>query len=54
MVANRDNDKMKFLPVYLEGEKFKNPSWMGSTQYLTWSGDLSAEDLVKKIIKFIQ
>jgi hypothetical protein len=54
LVANRDNKTMKFLPVYIEGEKIKTPSWMRSTQYLTWPKDLSVEDLVRKIIELIQ
>jgi hypothetical protein len=50
LVARRDNKKLKFLPVYLAGEEFKMPSWLESTQYMTWSNDLSVEDLVQKII----
>jgi hypothetical protein len=54
LVANRDNKSMKFVPVYLEGEKVKTPSFMRSTQYLTWSGETSVEDLVQKIIKLVE
>ena len=54
LVANRDNKSMKFLPIYLEGEKLTTPSFMRSTQYLTWSKDLSAEDLVQKIIALVE
>ena len=54
LIANRDNKSMKFLPIYLEGEKFKTPSFMRSTQYLTWTSDLRVEDLVHKIIQLVQ
>lgn len=54
LVANRDNKRMKFVPIYIAGEKFKTPSWMRSTQYLTWSNALSVEALVQQIIKLIQ
>ena len=54
LVANRDNKSMKFVPVYLAGETFKTPSWMRSTQGLTWSNDLDEKALVQKIIKLIQ
>jgi len=54
LIAKRDGKSMKFLPVYLEGEKFKTPSFMRSTQYLTWSRDTGVEDLVQNIIKLLE
>jgi hypothetical protein len=53
LVARRDNKKITFLPVSLAGEQYATPSWLQSTQHLEWSEGLSAQDLVKRIIKLI-
>ena len=54
LVAMRDDKSIKFVPIYLAGEKFKMPALLRSTQYLEWKKGRSPEDVVKQIVERIK
>ena len=51
MIARRDSQKMKVLPIKLRKEDVELPPWIGSVQYLHYSKYPNVEDVVKAIIQ---
>ncbi len=53
MIANRDNGKMKVVPIKLYKEALNSPSWIQSIQYLRFPDYRQVADVVKEIIQLV-
>lgn len=51
MIARRDSQNMKVLPIKLRKGDVELPPWIGSIQYLRYSDYPKVEDVVKDIIR---